>query len=167
MASIKCGKCKGTHATVAQVRECYSQPTLPGIAPAPLPGFRGGAIPPRVRIAEAAKSLPDVPTARYAIERMVENSPEKIWRFYRVDRPQTGKWKGYTFLKVQASDEWYKITNLANAADIIEAIAADSRQAAEDYGHQLGECSICGRTLTDPDSIARGIGPVCAGKVGW
>ena len=22
-------------------------------------------------------------------------------------------------------------------------------------------CNICGRTLTDPDSIARGVGPVC------
>jgi hypothetical protein len=27
-----------------------------------------------------------------------------------------------------------------------------------------GECSRCGRELTDPESIARGLGPVCAEK---
>lgn len=27
-------------------------------------------------------------------------------------------------------------------------------------------CAICGRPLTDPDSIARGVGPECAGKAG-
>ena len=26
-----------------------------------------------------------------------------------------------------------------------------------------GKCLCCGRTLTDSDSIQRGIGPVCAG----
>jgi hypothetical protein len=28
-----------------------------------------------------------------------------------------------------------------------------------------GHCSACGRRLTDPDSIARGLGPVCAEKM--
>lgn len=27
-----------------------------------------------------------------------------------------------------------------------------------------GSCCRCGRALTDPESIARGVGPVCAGK---
>jgi hypothetical protein len=30
------------------------------------------------------------------------------------------------------------------------------------YGH----CFICGRTLTDEESISLGIGPVCIGKLG-
>jgi len=29
----------------------------------------------------------------------------------------------------------------------------------------MGICSMCGRTLTNPESIERGIGPVCAGRV--
>jgi hypothetical protein len=37
-------------------------------------------------------------------------------------------------------------------------------QAAE-YGKLYGRCMICGRTLTDPESIERGIGPICAGKL--
>ena len=34
-------------------------------------------------------------------------------------------------------------------------------------GKKTGTCGICSRTLTDPDSIAAGIGPVCAGRVGF
>lgn len=34
-------------------------------------------------------------------------------------------------------------------------------QAAE-FGHKFGVCMCCGRTLTNPESIARGIGPICA-----
>jgi hypothetical protein len=41
------------------------------------------------------------------------------------------------------------------------------REAAIRYGKELGRCGICNRTLTNNDSIALGIGPVCAEKVGW
>lgn len=37
-------------------------------------------------------------------------------------------------------------------------------QAAE-YGHLHGLCAICGKTLTDPESVQRGIGPVCAKRI--
>jgi hypothetical protein len=29
------------------------------------------------------------------------------------------------------------------------------------YSAQFNECVICGRALTDPKSVAKGIGPVC------
>lgn len=32
--------------------------------------------------------------------------------------------------------------------------------------HHCGKCARCGRTLTDPTSIARGIGPECITKMG-
>ncbi len=32
------------------------------------------------------------------------------------------------------------------------------------FGGGRGTCGVCGRTLTNPISIARGIGPVCSGK---
>lgn len=38
--------------------------------------------------------------------------------------------------------------------------------AAKKYGQETGECSCCGRLLTDPESVERGIGPICAGKFG-
>lgn len=42
--------------------------------------------------------------------------------------------------------------------------------AAQDYLHALmveKATSQCGRTLTNDESRARGIGPVCAAKAGW
>ncbi|TIM41768.1 MAG: hypothetical protein E5Y55_24120 [Mesorhizobium sp.] len=46
------------------------------------------------------------------------------------------------------------------------SIAADPMKAATDYGRSTGECGCCGRELTDPASVATGIGPICAGKWG-
>lgn len=43
--------------------------------------------------------------------------------------------------------------------------AYDLHGAMVRYGHATGECGVCGRLLTDPESVAAGIGPVCAGKV--
>lgn len=35
---------------------------------------------------------------------------------------------------------------------------------AKRYGELYGRCIKCGRTLTDDESIAAGIGPICADK---
>jgi len=49
----------------------------------------------------------------------------------------------------------------------IIAVAADPAKAAVAYGKLTSSCSCCGLELTDPDSIARGIGPICAAKYGF
>jgi hypothetical protein len=51
--------------------------------------------------------------------------------------------------------------------EIIMGAAQDPLNAAIRYGKLSGECSCCGRELTDPRSIERGIGPICATKFGW
>ena len=43
----------------------------------------------------------------------------------------------------------------------------DPKGAAEAFGKKFGRCSICSRTLTDPESIEKGIGPICASRFGW
>jgi hypothetical protein len=53
------------------------------------------------------------------------------------------------------------------AAERIVAVSSDPAQAAIAYGKKFGACSICGRGLTDADSIARGIGPICAEYYGF
>lgn len=40
-----------------------------------------------------------------------------------------------------------------------------SLEQAKKFGAIYGVCCVCGRTLTDEDSIADGIGPVCGGKM--
>jgi hypothetical protein len=57
-----------------------------------------------------------------------------------------------------------------NAADLqakLAEVEADPKAAAAAYGLASGVCSCCGRDLTDPASIAIGIGPICLTKAGW
>lgn len=110
---------------------------------------------------EEDNERPDVPAGRYA----VDNADGEL-RFYKVDRPTEGRWEGYTFVKVLASDEEHPVRGKA-AVSVLEKIAMDPAAASTRYGHEIGRCGICNRTLTDEDSRARGIGPICAAKVGW
>ena len=47
---------------------------------------------------------------------------------------------------------------------LINEIESDPLAAAQKYGKLSGRCCSCGRDLTDPESIERGIGPICAEK---
>jgi hypothetical protein len=107
--------------------------------------------------------LPDVPAGRYA----VETNGDGHLAFYRVDRPSEGRWAGYVFVKVQASDELHNIRGFAQRDTILRKIAVDPAGAARRYGLEIGSCGICGRTLTDETSRAYGLGPVCREKTGW
>lgn len=102
-----------------------------------------------------------VEAGRYAVEIDGE------LRFYQVDKPTEGRWVGYTFLKVQASDTLYPIRARATREAILCEIAKDPKAAMLLYGQKIGRCGHCGRTLTNEDSRARGIGPVCAENLSW
>jgi hypothetical protein len=106
-----------------------------------------------------------MPAGRYALLK------DEQWRFYQVDKPTEGKWRGYVFLKqlFGAPGDYRKesIRNHGVRNAILAAIDEDPRTAAIDYGMQSQTCSLCSSPLTNPDSIAAGIGPVCRGKVGW
>jgi hypothetical protein len=92
--------------------------------------------------------------------------------------PATGRNAGAIYV-VRASDETYlgKITlddkfirsrDCSDIdADVVARVAADPAAAATAHGHEFGQCSCCGRELTNPESVARGIGPICAERWGW
>jgi hypothetical protein len=67
-----------------------------------------------------------------------------------------GKVMGNKFMATRECTEVQKQT--------LAAIAADPVGEAAAYGKETGNCSCCGRTLTDPVSIERGIGPICESK---
>lgn len=100
--------------------------------------------------------IPDVPAGRYAVE-----NDEGHLAFYVIDRPTEGRWAGHTFVKVQASDELHKLP-IPAAKGVLAKIAKDPKAASIRYGRELGQCGVCGRTLTDEASRAAGIGPICA-----
>jgi hypothetical protein len=102
----------------------------------------------------------DVPAGRYAVDTEAGHLA-----FYRVDRPTDGKWAGYTFVKVQASDELHPVRGGAAKA-VLAKIAVDPTAAMLRYGQEIGKCGHCGRTLTDETSRELGIGPVCRAQLG-
>jgi len=118
---------------------------------------------PSRRQAPALKEpLPDVPAGYYAIDH------KDTLMFYRVTRPTEGKWIGWCFVDVQASAEFYPIKNLDEKRAILQAILdSPPRAAAERYGQEIGNCGICGRTLTNQESREVGIGPICRARAEW
>ena len=50
----------------------------------------------------------------------------------------------------------------------IRKITASDRMTLDEakaFGVETGMCCVCGAFLTDPTSVARGIGPICEGRV--
>lgn len=101
-----------------------------------------------------------IPEGRYAIVHGAGH------RFFRVDKPESGRWQGYTFLDEQHGPEWYPMkapdTQIAVLQQIVDMTPIESARL---YGRQLGQCAVCGRALTNNESRAVGIGPYCAERM--
>lgn len=100
---------------------------------------------------------PDVPAGRYALE------IDGKLRFFHVNRPDNGRWKGFVFLNEQSGSELFSIRHPEPRKNILNLIAKDEESIAR-YGQELGICGMCGRELTDAESRYYGIGPVCRKK---
>tara|TARA_R110000868_G_scaffold403456_1_gene680773 strand:- start:11 stop:427 length:417 start_codon:yes stop_codon:yes gene_type:complete len=98
-----------------------------------------------------------------------------------IVKPSKYQGKVYVFSHNKEVNQWGSLSNIylgwitENATNLgevslIEAVqnaAEDPLAAAQLYGKHTGSCSCCGRELTREDSIAAGIGPICATKFGW
>lgn len=134
----------------------------PTTAPKPVAPTGGGNI--WINIREAAALVPAVEGFTSTYFALTED--DGVLRFYKLDRPVKGKWKGYTFLKVQASDDFYPIRKPGRILDILERLTADLETALSTYGKEIKKCGVCHRTLTLEESRDRGMGSVCAGRMG-
>lgn len=91
--------------------------------------------------------------------------------------PDTGRNAGAIYVKATAGGAYLgKIAggkfvkgfecDTPTAAEVV-AVATDPEAAAVAYGKRFGRCACCGAELSNPESVARGIGPICAGRFGW
>lgn len=159
---MRCGHCKETGVTVEHVRSCAGQPARhandePSQQDAPWP-VRSE---PRQAGKNARTEWP-FPPGHYAIRGLDEDQPNRV-RFFKVDKPERGKWVGWTFLKEQAGSDLYPVKG-DRYARVMEAISEDPPTSMRLYGQELGICGLCGRELTDEESRAYGVGPVCRNK---
>jgi len=83
------------------------------------------------------------------------NSDDDIIRVYRG---QSGR------MLAKSIDGNGAFTFLGLAIKYVKADQKITRERAAEFGQQTGVCCMCGRDLTDPESVAAGIGPICSGK---
>jgi hypothetical protein len=94
--------------------------------------------------------------------------------FIKVDRVAEGKWAGWSFVRQQTGPNETRIgsqrpgqTYSGAWGGLLAKIAEDPKTAMERYGQELGYCGACGLELTNEESRALGIGPICRAKMGW
>lgn len=103
-----------------------------------------------------------IPAGHYAIESLTGNNDLD---FYRIDRPEQGRWAGYTFVKmVIGGKPNMAVRGKQRLYDILLAIYKDPDGSAKKYGQEIGRCYRCNRHLTDETSRSLGIGPDCRSK---
>ena len=77
--------------------------------------------------------------------------------YVKVDGEYAGKVTGGYWLPFKAPEGTF---------EKLQEIAKDPLGSAVAYGKRTGNCSACGRDLTNHGSIEKGIGPICAERLG-
>jgi hypothetical protein len=117
-----------------------------------------------------------IPRGYYAIPVHEDDEPFRLMghKLFERKAPRTYK-NGRTV----GSDRWrcsYAASNGITWAELrehidsteygrqsdIDEVLEFTDQCRVDFGRLTGRCGFCGRTLTDPDSKMRGIGPECS-----
>lgn len=120
---------------------------------------------------ETGRDLSVLPIGR--TRACVENESGTL-TFILIDRPEpTSKWAGWAFVKQQLGPNEDKRlgsqrpgqTYVGMWENLIDKVLADPMAAVARYGLELGECGVCGKALTNEESRATGIGPVCAARM--
>lgn len=175
---MRCGNCKGNHDAVAEVRACYgARPSVPYPSRGARPAPTSTPSPAPVRVARDTLDVSNVPVGtrdgygHYAVKIGDE------LRFFRVDKPTSGKWKGWCFVKHEVSEQTFPVATIRPDNSVtwktpalqpaFLEVVANPKPAAELYGELFTRCALCNIRLTDPKSIERKIGPDCASNAGW
>lgn len=101
-----------------------------------------------------------VPAGRYALTEDGETA------FYQVDRPTKGRWDGWTFVNlIHPGGDRIRQIKGGERGKALALLAINPTSYSAEYGKHTGTCGVCARLLSDPESVARGIGPVCASRL--
>lgn len=117
----------------------------------------------------------DFPILRITLKN-AKNLTEKIQISYYAEKTEKGRKRidnvltiknrttGQQLMRVSRSGIVIPENNAKQIVPVLQVFvrfSKDTKQTLLNYGLETGECSICGRELTDSESIRIGIGPVC------
>lgn len=98
-------------------------------------------------------------TERLTIKRAPENG-RNAGALYVTDSELGGEYVG----KIVNGKFEARREAKADTLSLLCEIASNPLESAVKYGRSTGKCCVCGKELTDPGSVAAGIGPICANK---
>ncbi|MBW3613915.1 MAG: hypothetical protein KY439_01210 [Actinobacteria bacterium] len=118
---------------------------------------------------EAPVDLSSVPPGCYAVD-----DGQGGLTFLRLHRPESGRWAGWILVDEVLGGEVTRARGHQRPgaayrgplASAVAAVVADPAAASARYGAAIGRCGLCGRALTTTASRMRGIGPICAERLG-
>lgn len=137
--------------------------------------------------AERAAAAPSVDSDAAGVKAALEVAKASKLKFpkLRLDgfvfslAPNTGTNAGAVYVKTKEDGESLYLGKIVGGKFLasrdcnpeltprIVAAASNPAEAAKAYGLKTGICACCGAELTNGESIARGIGPICAQKWGF
>lgn len=187
---LKCMNCGGTHETTKEMRVCYQVPQEPVLTERQLKYLQDlvvdRVVPDGVVVdslesltrraasdlittllAQPLKAKDDlvplsVPDSRYAFM-----TTKGVSVFFRVKTNKRTQVR-YVERLVGAPGDFRAVPmNRDNIDRCINQIKDDPALYSMLFGILVGQCGVCGSPLTDPNSIALGIGPICASKYEW
>jgi hypothetical protein len=121
-----------------------------------------------------------LPEGRYTIDRA-----DGTWNTYQIEDIKDGTFKGKTIISVLVGSDntrnyagcaffdrrlgiarlwsrWFGKPVADRFASDMQTLLGDPDGAMMDYALKSGRCARCGRVLTVPASLHRGVGPECA-----
>lgn len=78
-----------------------------------------------------------------------------------VFKVQRSKESGRLYAKVLQDGSFEYAPGAMRKLTVADRMSLDEAKA---YGRRTGVCCVCGRQLTNPVSVAEGIGPICSGR---
>lgn len=182
---IKCGHCSTFHVpryhgSLADVRACAQQEYQGKLALDTPPVAQPEVVP-----AISIKGDVVIPDGVYTVvfeggdyrtlqvetqEADADFAPGERIISYLSGPDNTSSYTGFAFLKSDGRVIVWKRFRSDEHSALIEAarvLVADPRAASAAYGIASKHCGICGRPLSTPASLDRGIGPKCAENQGW
>lgn len=153
------------HERAAEGRDCYSRLSAEHV------GIIAAASDRRVERAAseqlATLSLKELENLMEAGVYAVVDPEDDRLKCYKVDKPDQGKWQGWTFLKVHHSDDMYPCKNPTYRRRVFFEILKDAEAAGRKYAEIMKKCRKCGRAIHDQDNpyYEQGYGPECGSKI--